>query len=452
MINKLKRKWHNLVSDQKFSEILTGSAWALSARVFATGFGLITSIIVARWYGAAMVGTVAVINSFLMLATIFTVLGTNTSLLRLIPEHLVKYSPTSAFKVYRKTQFMVIGVSLVTGTLFFFAAQLIAEKVFSKPHLSSFFALAAAFIVFKSLEQLNTQAVRGLRLIKIFALMQVLPLALNLLILVGLGLVLSVKNAPVYALLGGIAITGVAGWFVMEYAFKKKMQPMDPVQPMAAREILSISLPLLMTATMTFLIGQTGIVILGMFRSEAEVGYYAIAVKLATLTTFVLNAVNTMVGPKFAELFHSNQMDELFYVAKKSSKLIFFTTAPILLGLTLLGHPVLGAVFGQEFTAAYPAMLLLITGQFVNSISGATGLFMNMTGRQNIFRNIVLLAALTNVCLNLLLTPHYGIYGAAIAAMASIIGWNTATLWFMKSKFGKTTGFFPGLTGRVRIG
>jgi O-antigen/teichoic acid export membrane protein len=86
MLHFLKRKVHNLISDDKFSEILTGSAWALSARVFATGLGLVFSIIVARVYGAGMIGIVAVINSFLMLVTIFTVLGTNTSLLRLIPK------------------------------------------------------------------------------------------------------------------------------------------------------------------------------------------------------------------------------------------------------------------------------------------------------------------------------------------------------------------------------
>lgn len=451
MIDKLKRRWSNLISDKKFSEILTGSAWALAARIAATGFGLISSIIVARFYGAAMVGTVAVINSFLMLATIFTVLGTNTSLLRLIPEHLVKYSPTSAFKIYRKTQFMVIIVSLFTGTLFFFAANLIAANFFSKPHLAPYFALASVFIVFKSLEQLNTQAVRGLRLIKLFALMQMLPLALNLLILVILGLLLSLREAPVYALLGGIAITGTVGWFVMEYAFRKKMQTMDPVHPMGTREILAISLPMLMTTTMTFLIGQTGVVILSVFRSETEVGYYAIAVKLATLTSFVLNAVNAIVGPKYSELFHSGQMDELFYVAKKSSKLIFFTTTPILLGLIILGKPFLGIIFGREFTMAYPALLILITGQFFNSISGGTGMFMNMTGQQNTFRNIVLLAALSNVCLNLLLTPNYGIYGAAIAGMASIIGWNAAALYCIKLKYGKTTGYFPGLTGKIKF-
>jgi len=119
MVTFVRRKIHNLVSDKKFSEILRGSVWALGARVVATGFGMVSYIIIARWYGADVLGIVAVINSFLMLATIFTVMGTNTSILRLIPEHLVKYSPTSALKVYRKTQFMVLVTSLVTRGLVF---------------------------------------------------------------------------------------------------------------------------------------------------------------------------------------------------------------------------------------------------------------------------------------------------------------------------------------------
>jgi len=114
MISFLRRKIHNLVSDRKFSEILRGSVWALGAKVLATVLGMVTYIIIARWYGADVLGIVAVLQSFLMLATIFTVLGTNTSILRLIPEHLTKYSPTSAFRVYRKTQYMVLGTSLVT--------------------------------------------------------------------------------------------------------------------------------------------------------------------------------------------------------------------------------------------------------------------------------------------------------------------------------------------------
>jgi len=442
MLNFIKRKYTNLSSDTKFSEIFTGSIWALSARILATGLGLVSSIIVARFYGAEVMGILAVINSFLMVATIFTVLGTKTSILRLIPEHLVKYSPTSAFKLYRKTQYMVIGASLITGTLFFFAANLIADKVFSKPQMSFYFALSAVFVVFKSLMLLNTQAVRGLSLIRVFAFMQILPQAFNLILLVLFGLLLSTKNVPVYAMLGGFALTGILGWVIMEHAFKNKMAPQDRVQPMTAGEILAISLPMLMTATMVFVIGQTGVIMIGMFRSEAEVGYYAIAVKLASLTTFILQAINSMAAPKFSELFHSGNIDELFYVAKKSAKLIFWTTTPILVGFVFFGKPLINIMFGHEFVVAYPALLLLVLGQFVHSISGATGLFMNMTGNQSVFRNILLIAALTNIGLNVLLIPKLGIHGAAVAAMVSIVLWNFSTLVYIKSKFGKTTAYF----------
>jgi O-antigen/teichoic acid export membrane protein len=200
---------------------------------------------------------------------------------------------------------------------------------------------------------------------------------------------------------------------------------------------------MLMAAAMTFIIGQTGVIMIGIFHSEAEVGYYSVAVKLATLTSFILSAVNSMAGPKFSELFHSDRIDELFYVARKSAKLIFWTTTPILIGFAILGKPALSIAFGKEFIIAYPALVLLVLGQFVHSISGATGLFMNMTNNQNVFRNIVFIAAGTNIILNLLLTPAYGICGAATAGMISLIGWNGATLYYIKRKFGRTTGYFP---------
>jgi O-antigen/teichoic acid export membrane protein len=438
------RKINGLIADKKFSEILTGSIWALSARLIATGLGLVSTIIIARFYGAETMGVVAVIDAFLLLATIFTLLGTNTSILRLIPEHLVKHSPLSAFKIYRKTKYLVIAVSLVTGTLFFFGAELISDQMFSKPHLSPYFALAAIFIVFKSLMLLNTAAVRGLRLIRFFALMQILPQGFNLLLLLILGMFISTTDVPVYAMLGGFALTGVVGWVIIELAFRKIIQPQDQHHHMSVGEVLSISLPMLMTAAMTFVVGQTGVIMLGMFRSESEVGYYAIAVKLATLTSFILSAINSMAAPKFSELFHSGKLDELFYVARKSAKLIFWTTAPILFAFVALGKTILYIAYGQEFTVAYSALVLLVIGQFVHSVSGATGLFMNMTGNQKVLRNIMLVTAVLNIILCYLLIPGFGTEGAAIAATVCLCTWNIATLVYIKIKYRKTTGYLPG--------
>ena len=446
MLAFLKQKYTRLLSDTRFSEILTGSAWALSARVLATAIGLATSIIIARFYGAEMMGIVAVLNSFLMLATLFTLLGTGTSILRLIPEYMIRYSPTAAFRLYRKTQYFVAGVSLITSALLFFGSGVIADRVFSKPHLQFYFALAALFIFFQSLMDLNTQAIRGVRLIRVFAFMQVLPSLAKLVILIPITIFFFHPDNPVYAMFAAIAITALAGALIMDRAFKQKTSPQDVLHPMPMKEILSISLPMLMTAGMFFLLSQTSVIMLGIYRSEAEVGYYAAAVKLATLTSFVLQAVNSMAAPKFSELFHTGKMDELFYVAKKSTKLIFWTTSPILLVLIVLGSPILVLLYGSDFAAARWAMVILVTGQFIHGACGSTGIFMNMTGHQKALRNIIACAAAICVILNLLLAPAWGMPGAAVAATASILFWNFAVLIFLKRKFNKTTAYFPFFT------
>lgn len=451
LINLLKllaRKVKNLFSDKKFNEILTGSVWSFGAQIIATLCAMLTSIVIARYYGAEMMGTVAVIDSFMMLVTIFTVIGTNTSILRLIPEHISKHSTSSAYKVYRKIFFLVICLSLVTGSALFLVSDFVSNIVFSKPKLQYFLSLSSIFIVFRSLMDLNTQAVRGLRKVRIFAFMQVLPHVARLLVLVSVTLFFFNQGNPVYAILTSFGITGLFGSWAMFSMFKKQIKVDDIVNDMPLKDIISISAPMLMTATMAFIISQTGIFILGIFHPESEVGYYSVAVKLAALTSFILSAVNSMAGPKFSELYHSGNVDELFHVARKSAKLIFWTTIPILFILIVFGRPVIALLFGTSFTVAYPPMVILILGQFVNSVSGATGLFMNMTGYQNVFKNIVFISALSNIGLNALLSPKYGIYGAAIAGMVSMMVWNVATLIYIKRKFGRTTGYFPYLSGR----
>ena len=445
MIERLKRKYAGIVSDTRFSEILTGSAWALSARVLATGLSLVTSIIIARCYGAEVMGIVAVINSFLMLASIFTVLGTNTAILRLIPEYISKYSALAAFRVYRKTQYFVTGLSIVAGCLLFLGSGFIAEAVFSKPHLQFYFALSAAFLVFQSLMNFNTQAVRGVRLIKGFAFMQLLPSLAKLFILVPVTIFVFHPDNAVYATLASIAVTALIGSWIVNRTFKRKISPADKPHLLPLGDILRISLPMLMSASMFFLLRQIGVIMLGIYRPETEVGYYSAAVKLSSLTVFALQAINSMVAPNFSELFHTGKIEELFYVAKKSARLIFWTTTPILVFLILLGRPVLRLLYGEDFIIAYGVMVIMVAGQFINGICGATGGFMNMTGHQKTLRNIITCAAVLCIVLNFILIPYFGMIGAAFSASLGILFWNFSVLFYMKKKFGTTTAYFPFL-------
>ena len=66
-----------------------------------------------------------------------------------------------------------------------------------------------------------------------------------------------------------------------------------------------------------------------------------------------------------------------------------------------------------------------------------------MTGNQNIYAIILLIGAILNVVLNLILIPLYGINGAAIASMSSLIVWNLSMVLVVKQKFGFYTFYIP---------
>lgn len=438
------RKWvQNVLSDSHFTEILVGSFWALLAQAGATLLALAVSIIVARFYGAEQLGILAIMQAVMTLAMIFTLAGTGTAVLRLIPEHVTRYSTRSAFLLYRRIQSFVVATSLIVGIVIFFGADRIATSIFNKPELTIFFRLLSLAIVFRSSFELSTQAARGLRSIKAYSVLRLIGPFLMLVVLLILSPVRASPATAVHAQILAWVIAGILGSLFVYRLFRHKMTSEGSVREVSLRELLKLSSPMMMTASVQFVIAQTGVIMLGIYGSEADVGFYAVAVKLATLTSFILTAINSMAAPKFAELHSSGSIDDLFRVAKNSTRLIFWSTIPVLLTLLVAGREILVLLFGAEFQVAYAALAILVGGQFVNSVSGSNGIFMNMTGAQNAFRNILIAAASANVLICWALIPLMGMEGAAIASASCFAIWNLGATLYMKRHYGRTILYNP---------
>ena len=112
-------------------------------------------------------------------------------------------------------------------------------------------------------------------------------------------------------------------------------------------------------------------------------------------------------------------------------------------GLSFLFPKLLLGIFGKEFVAGTLAFLILSVGRLISSLSGPAGNILQMTGNQNIYAIILMIGAILNVVLNLILIPLYGINGAAIASMSSLIVWNLSMVLVVKQKFGFYTFYIP---------
>ena len=267
-----------VLSDSHFAEILVGSFWALLAQSGATLLALAVSIIVARFYGAEQLGILAIMQAVMTLAMIFTLAGTGTAILRLVPEHVTRYSTRSAFLLFRRLQSFVIATSLIVGIIIFFGADRIATSIFNKPELATFFRLLSLAVVFRSSFELSTQAARGLRSVKAYSLLRLAGPFSMLVVLLILSPVRASPATAVHAQILAWVVAGVLGGIFVYRLFQQKMTSGGSVKEVSLRDLLKLSSPMMMTASVQFVIAQTGVIMLGIYATEADVGFYAVAV------------------------------------------------------------------------------------------------------------------------------------------------------------------------------
>ena len=79
-------------------------------------------------------------------------------------------------------------------------------------------------------------------------------------------------------------------------------------------------------------------------------------------------------------------------------------------------------------------MVILLFGQMIVSLFGSTSMLMNMANKQQVFKNILILAAVFNIVLNLILIPKFGMIGAAISFVISLWVWNFTSVYYVKTK------------------
>jgi len=437
----LKKNFKN----KNFNELLTGTVWVVFGRLLSSALGLMVTVLVARYYGSDVVGRLALCNSVLMIGAMLSLFGFDVSIMRLLPEYSIKGNVSDAYSVFNRIVILILCSSIFVSGFMICIKALFPDLVFINQGIDELFILVCLFIFIKSILQFNSKAMRGLKLVKEFAFIQFLPQLFNLLSLLVLMSFLNNADVPIYALFISLVGTAVVAYMINIGEFLKQGAIRQKNYSVSTKVILSISFPMFIAAFVSMASSQAGLILLGVFHSDRDVGFFSVALRLATITGFLLKAVNTVAASKISELYHSDKIDELFVMMKSSAKLVFWTAFPSLIFLIFFGKFLLVNLFGEEFAIAYPPLLILVVAQFVNSLTGCTGIFMNMVGLQKEYRNIVVLGAILLLSMSVILTPSFGILGAAASVLVGECVWNLLALVYIKVKFGKTTGYVPFL-------
>ncbi len=439
MIDKIKTK---LSEDIHLKELIQGSLTFLILRIFGMMVGYTFTLIVTRNLGASAWGIFALSFTVLQITSVIGKLGLDTALLRFIAQYNAQRKVKTAKYIYLKSIIVIIPLSFLLSVFLYYLSPLLAEKVFGKPHLASYFKLMSFALIPFVLLSINSESLRAFKKIKEYTTLQnLLPFLCAFIFFSIFFYILHIKNIKVIiiAYILGIGVSFFISFLLLNKEFSNKNGELEKI---SLRQILSVSLPMFLSSSLFMVMSWTDTIMLGMWRTEEEVGIYNVAMRLSMITSFTLGAINSIAAPKFAEFWGKKDLEGLKKVAQQSTKLIFWTSAPVLALYLIFPGEFMG-LFGYKFRKGALALVFLTIGQFVNAACGSVGYILQMTEKHKIFQNILLIATLINLILNILLIPKYGLNGGAFSNMLSMIIWNVACWLYIRFIYGINTAYLP---------
>ena len=446
-------KIKNLESlDNDFKELLSKGGVSFLFRILGQVAGFALSFVIANNFGADSLGDYVLAIIVLRIGTMLAKMGIDTTAVRMISSFASQYKWQSIKLFIRKVIILLSLSSVFYSGVLYFASDYIADLInANKFHIEivAFFILPMAFFI------LHYQCLRGLKKIGLYSFFywfsqSIFSLFIILLFLSSTDIFnkdegFSITNIPIYAYLLSLTIVSIASFIVYQLTIRKAYAHHNEIiDNINISKILSISIPLMFAQSGQMIMSWTDKLMLGAMESSVSVGVYHIAFKLSMFASITLMAVNSIAAPKFSELYAKDDMKGLQKVVRQSTKIIFWTSIPLIIIFFSFPKYFLG-LFGVEFIIGINAFIFLSCGKLVSAFSGSVGNLLQMTGKQVVFMKILFAGAILNIILNYILIPIWGINGAAIASMTSIIFWNMSMVIFINREFGFLTLYIPFL-------
>ncbi|MBC8301262.1 MAG: polysaccharide biosynthesis C-terminal domain-containing protein [Pelagibacterales bacterium] len=396
--------------------------------LFLRGSGVVLlflfTMFLTNYYSAELVGKYDFVRSTIMILSGVSLIGTNQAIIYYSGFLKSKNSLESIKNIYVKMLMMTTALCLLFILVYAMLPEEFINELFNKQEAHSLILKSIAALFFYTTTMLNIDTLRALnktisselyrnifRYTPIFIFSIILYYTQN-------------QEWLIEAFLASFLLLSLTTLIQVGLLFKKLNLPKNNDYNFSYHQIFARSYPMALSAIAYFIMQSVDIIILTAYEGFESIAYYSVAVKLATVTALALMSVNIVVAPKIAEIYSTNDFEKLNKLINDSARIIFVISIPVLIILFVFSDFMLG-LFGENYVLAREALLLLLGGQFFSSLCGPGAVYLNMTGKQKKLNTILILGLGINVILNLALIPAYGIEGAAVATLISMIFWNS---------------------------
>ena len=420
--------------NNSLTSVAKGAGIVLFGLIVGNFLGMAYQIILGRILGPEMYGLYNLAMSVATIASSFSVFGLLGALARFIPFHLKRGETEIVRSTIDFSSIFVFSSGIILAIVLFVLADYVAVSIFSKPELATPLRIFAFGIPVLALQRVMRGITRGFKAVKYNVLVfnigdRVIKIAF---FLVSMVFIYRLYGAICALIAGSFTTTILIMWLIRfrifpEYSSCRR----TPV----ARSLLSFSWPLALTGFTFLFVSKTDKILLGYYLSSEDVGIYSPALVIAGMLVFVAEAFKYIFLPTVSEHFANKDISGLELLFKSTSKWIFLIVLPMFFLIMLFPREIITLLYGSKYVGGYMALIILSLGIAMNDLSGTAGNILVGGGHTKLNLICEVIAAATNIVLNIILIPRYGIVGAAAATGISYMTRNISSVSFVWATF-----------------
>lgn len=397
---------------------LANASWIIGCKVVQALLGVIISMLTARYLGPSSFGVINYAAAIVAFVAPITKLG----LSHVLVQEIV-YAPESEGKIIGSSLTMSFISSLlcIVGVISF---SMITNA--NEPETVIVCSLYSALLVAHALElvQYWFQAKLISKYTSIVSVVVYLLISLY-------KIVLLIANKSVYWFAVANAIDHLLIGFILLAIYRVKSNQKLSFSLEWAKKLFNKSKFFIVSSMMVTIFAQTDKIMIKFMIDDAATGIYSAASACAGMASFVFAAIIDSMRPTILE--HKKNESQLYEtnLCRLYSIIIYMALAQSL-AMTLFAKPIIWILYGTQYFASISVLSIIVWQATFSYIGSVRNIWILAEEKHSYLWIINLSGAITNVLLNLLLIPKWGVEGAAVASVVTQIFTNVIIGYIIK--------------------
>lgn len=426
--------------DQAIRDIFKGAGIVYAGLVLEIFISFLAQLFAARYLNTAEFGGITTGLALLNLGAIVATLGLDEGLVRYLPRK----TAADRSEIARVAFLIVVPVSITLSVLIVSNAGFLATNVLRDTSVTTSIRIFGAAIPFASVLMLSIGGIRGREIsrYRVYVENIIRPtLRFGFVIaavVLGLGQAgFALAYAIPYAVGAVVAVLLLLRAFETDPLAGATGAVTDFVADGAAA-FVRYSLPMTVSRATSFVYRSADIFLLLFFLDAGAVGAYGVAYAAGRLVGLFSMAVNFLGAPIASKIEATSGAQDMVAAHQPVLRWLVILSVPAMTPLLLFPESFIISVYRPRYAPGAAALAVLAVTFAVDNVFNALGNLLRGLGKARPLAFNGIVAAVTNVALNIVLIPRYGIVGAALATLASYVLMDAlmaGELWYFADRF-----------------